>query len=129
MATSSYSSTTPSSEALHQLISAERVEGTDVYNTNGEHLGHVEDVIIDKVSGRVAYSVMAFGGFLGIGEKYHPIPWSMLRYDPAQNGYVVPLDKATLEKAPSYDIDELKFGDRTWDRKVHDYYNAPLYWM
>jgi sporulation protein YlmC with PRC-barrel domain len=110
-------------------IAADRVEGTEVYNTKGEHLGEVEDVIIDKQSGKVAYAVMSFGGFLGIGEKYHPVPWSMLKYDTGKSGYVVPLDKRTLEQAPSYDLDELKFQDRAWNTQVYDYYKVPPYWI
>jgi sporulation protein YlmC with PRC-barrel domain len=109
-------------------IAADRVEGTEVYNTQGEHLGEVEDVIIDKQSGKVAYAVMSFGGFLGIGEKYHPVPWSMLKYDTRQGGFVVPLDKAILEKAPAYAPSELKFQDRAWNTRVYDYYKVPPYW-
>ena len=58
------------------LIAADRVEGTAVYNRQGDHLGAIKTVMIDKPSGKVAYAVMSFGGFLGIGEKYHPLPWS-----------------------------------------------------
>jgi sporulation protein YlmC with PRC-barrel domain len=119
-----YTSTSPKT-----AISADRVEGTEVYNTKGDHLGEVEDVIIDKQSGKVAYAVMSFGGFLGIGEKYHPVPWSMLKYDTGKGGYVVPLDKKTLEQAPHYDLAELKFQDRAWNTKVYDYYKVPPYWM
>src|SRR4051794_36640331 len=68
-------------EETTTLISAEKVSGTDVYNTAGDSLGEVHDVMIDKVSGRVTYAVMSFGGFLGIGQKYHPLPWSSLVYD------------------------------------------------
>src|SRR5258705_117332 len=88
------------------LIAAEKVEGTDVYNLQGEKLGTVEDIMIDKVSGKAIYAIMSFGGFLGIGEKYHPLPWSTLNYDEPKGGYVVNLDKKMLENAPSYDMDE-----------------------
>jgi len=110
-------------------ISADRVEGTEVYNASGDHLGEVEDVIIDKQSGKVAYAVMSFGGFLGIGQKFHPIPWSMLKYDSGKGGYVVPLDKTTLERAPAYDRADLKFEDRNWNTQVYDYYKIPPYWI
>ncbi len=60
------------------LIAAGKVEGTDVYNASGEHLGSVDDIMIDKMSGKAVYAIMSFGGFLGIGEKYHPPPWSTL---------------------------------------------------
>ena len=110
------------------MISAEKVQGTEVYNRQGEHLGEVEDVMIDKVSGNVVYAVMSFGGFLGIGEKYHPIPWSMLKYDTGKDGYVVPLDKAALERAPAYSQDELNWSDRQWNSKIYDYYKVKPYW-
>jgi hypothetical protein len=112
-----------------QLIAADKVEGTAVYNTRGEKLGSIERVMIDKVSGRVAYAVMSFGGFLGIGDRHHPLPWSVLRYDPSNDGYVVNLDKKVLESAPTIGISNTDFNwdDRDWNRQVHDYYKSPLY--
>ena len=112
------------------LIAADRVEGTAVYNRGGDHLGSIKTVMIDKPTGKVAYAVMSFGGFLGIGEKYHPLPWSMLTYHRGQGGYVVDLDKGQLEGAPSYDAAETpNYDDQAWGRKVHDYYRVPPYWM
>ena len=67
---------TAASHAANPLIAGARVAGTDVYNTAGEHLGSIYDVMLDKATGKVAYAIMSFGGFLGLGEKYHPIPWS-----------------------------------------------------
>ena len=107
------------------LISADKVEGTSVYNQNGEKLGSVEDVMIDKRSGRVAYAVMSFGGFLGMGERHHPLPWSVLTYDTQKNGYVVPLSKEVLKQAPTYgDTDIPKWDDPKWNQDVYQYYNA-----
>ena len=110
------------------LIAADKVEGTNVYNLQGDKLGTVDDIMIDKISGRAIYAVMSFGGFLGMGEKYHPLPWSTLNYDERKGGYVVNLDKAKLEKAPTYD----RTGNFTWTpdygRRVDQYYNAPTYW-
>ncbi|MGE0716886.1 MAG: PRC-barrel domain-containing protein [Alphaproteobacteria bacterium] len=112
------------------LISADKVEGTSVYNRSGDHLGSIRTVMIDKPTGKVAYAVMSFGGFLGIGEKYHPLPWGILRYDRGHSGYVVDLDKKTLEDAPSYGAsDTPDYDDRAWGRQVHDYYRVPPYWM
>lgn len=112
------------------LISADKVEGTKVMNPTGEKLGSIEDIMIDKRSGKVAYAVMSFGGFLGIGDKHHPLPWSMLKYDTNLNGYVVNLDKRTLENAPTYGTDEhIDLADETYGRKVHDYYKVPPYWL
>jgi len=111
------------------LIAAEKVEGTNVYNPQGDKLGTVDDIMIDKVSGKAIYAVMSFGGFLGIGEKNHPLPWSTLKYDQGKGGYVVNLDKKVLEKAPTYD----RTADFVWTpdygREVDKYYGAPTYWM
>ena len=110
------------------LIAAERVNGTNVYNLKGEKLGHVEDIMLDKVTGKAIYAVMSFGGFLGIGEKYHPLPWSTLNYDDSKGGYVVNLDKKMLENAPTYDMDEDFSWTPDYGRQVDRYYNAPTYW-
>ena len=82
---------------LGTLISSRRVEGTDVYNSRGDHLGTIEHVMIDKLTGQVSYAVMSFGGFLGIGEKYHPLPWQVLEYDTSKGGYIV---EAFLPRLP-----------------------------
>ena len=76
-----------------RLIAADQVEGTSIYNRKGESLGSVEDVMIDKVSGRIAYAVAGFGGFLGIGNRHYPLPWDKLKYDTQMGGYVVDLDR------------------------------------
>ncbi len=109
-----------------RLISADRVQGTAVYDQAGEKLGHIEDVLLHKVSGKVAYAVMSFGGFLGAGERYHPLPWSMLTYDTERNGYVVPLNKAQLEDAPTLGGDKAEHEDDTvWADQVHSHYGMP----
>ena len=79
-----------------------RVEGTAVYNRQGERLGTVHNFMVDKSTGQVAYAVMSFGGFLGMGESYHPLPWRVLNYDTRQGGFVIDLDRSRLEEAPSY---------------------------
>lgn len=117
---------TPASDS--RLIAGSRVSGTSVYDTHGETLGTIEDVMIDKVSGRIAYAVMSFGGFLGIGSQHHPLPWSTLRYDTAVGGYVVNLDRSVLQGAPAYADDGPNWEDRTWGQQVHDYYRAEPYW-
>jgi hypothetical protein len=113
-----------------RLISSDKVEGTSVYNKAGDSLGSIYHIMIDKVSGKVAYAVMSFGGFLGIGERYHPLPWSVLTYDTNQGGYVVNLDKRQLEGAPTFARDErVDWEDRQWGQRVHDYYGVSPYWM
>lgn len=109
------------------LIAADNVNGTDVYNTAGEKLGEVDDLMIDKVSGRVIYAVMSFGGFLGMGEKQHPLPWSSLNYDPQKDAFIVNLDKKQLEAAPTIDNDEFEWTS-DYGRTVDKYYGAPTYW-
>ena len=110
------------------LIAADKVKGSDVYNPVGDKLGTIDDVMIDKVSGRSIYAVMSFGGFLGMGEKYHPLPWSTLKYDTRLGGYVVNLDKAKLEGAPNYDQNaEFKWTPE-YGRKVDRYYDVPTIW-
>lgn len=111
------------------LIAAEKVNGSNVYNLAGEHLGSIEDIMMDKVSGRAIYAVMSFGGFLGMGEKHHPLPWATLKYDLEKDGYVVDLDKQKLEGAPTYDRDSDFDWSRDYSRKVDSYYNVPAYWM
>ncbi|MBV9735943.1 MAG: PRC-barrel domain-containing protein [Acidisphaera sp.] len=111
------------------LIAGSKVSSTSVYNAQGESLGSIEDVMIDKRSGRIAYAVLNFGGFLGIGGRHHPLPWSTLKYDTSLGGYVVNLDRRTLEGAPSYASDQdVRWEDQQWGRSVHDYYKAEPYW-
>ena len=110
------------------LIAAEKVMGTNVYNRAGEHLGSIEDIMMDKVSGKAIYAVMSFGGFLGMGESYHPLPWATLTYDTSQDGYVVDLDKQKLEGAPTYDNNDGFNWTPEYGRKVDSFYNVPSYW-
>jgi hypothetical protein len=111
-----------------RLISSDKVEGTSVYNRAGESLGSVYTLMIDKYSGQVSYAVMSFGGFLGIGERYHPLPWKALTYDTGQGGYVVDVSREQLERAPSYARDETPWDQPGYGRSVHDYYGmAYLY--
>ena len=115
--------------STHTLISADRVEGTPVYNPGGDKLGHVEDIMLHKLTGKVAYAVVSFGGFLGVGEKYHPLPWSMLKYDTDKNGYVLPIARSTLEEAPSFRDTDLGDDDSDWRAAVHNHYGAAPYWI
>lgn len=104
------------------VISSDRVEGTTVYNAAGDKLGTVDDLMIDKLSGQVRYAVLAFGGFLGMGTDRYPIPWSMLKYDTSQGGYVVPLDQARLEGAPRYADSSVPEYDDPYTTRINSYY-------
>ncbi len=119
----------PNSMTTDSLIAADKVEGTNVYNLAGEKLGSVDDILIDKASGRAIYAIMSFGGFLGMGEKHHPLPWATLKYDAKKGGYVVNLDKKVLEDAPNYDSSEDFKWTPDYGRKVDSYYKSPSYWM
>ncbi len=99
--------TRPSQNTDHSLILASRVTGKDVFNAKGDHLGYVDDLSIERVSGKAIYAIMSFGGFLSLNERFHPVPWSLLDYDPERDAFVVPLDKEVLKDAPHYDLDEL----------------------
>lgn len=110
------------------LIAAEKVNGTSVYNTAGDKLGSIDDIMLDKNSGRAIYAVMSFGGFLGMGEKFHPLPWSTLKYDETKSGYVVNLDKKLLQDAPNYDRNAKFEWTPDYGRKVDSYYKTPTYW-
>ncbi len=113
----------------HDLIASDKVEGTKVYGSDGKHIGSIERVIIEKRSGRVAYAVLAFGGFLGIGHDHYPLPWSKLTYDESLGGYRTDVTREQVENAPRYDSDD----DYSWSadngRKIYDYYGVPPYWM
>ncbi|MGU3388950.1 PRC-barrel domain-containing protein [Methylobacterium sp. D53M] len=84
-----------------RLIASNRVEGTAVYDRSGRHLGAIHNFMVDKISGQVAYAVLAFGGFLGLGETHHPLPWKALSYSTELGGYVVDLEAGVLAEAPS----------------------------
>ena len=113
------------SDTRGRLIAASQVNGTSVYNRAGEKLGSIYDVMLEKVSGKAEYAIMSFGGFLGIGDQYHPLPWSALDYDPRQGGYVVDLDRRRLEGAPSYTANDAgMWDDPAYGRRVSDYYSG-----
>jgi PRC-barrel domain len=115
-----------STRETYSLIGSDKVEGTAVYRSNGEKVGSIERVMIDKVNGKVAYAVMSFGGFMGFGEDYYPLPWSLLTYNPRLEGYEVNISEQQLKGAPRYSEHE------TWDwvrrgKLIDDYYHVPPY--
>jgi hypothetical protein len=116
-------------EETDRLIASDKVEGTAVYNRQGDRLGTVHNFMVDKSTGRVAYAVMSFGGFLGMGESYHPLPWRVLTYDTSQGGFVIDLDKSRLAKAPSYTASNVpNWSDRAYGNRIDDYYGMSSYW-
>lgn len=109
------------------VISSEKVEGTTVYNGNGDKLGSIDDLMIDKRTGLVRYAVLEFGGFLGMGTDRYPLPWSMLKYDTNLDGYIVPVRKDQLEDAPRYESGTPPNYDDVYGQKVYDHYGVT--WM
>jgi sporulation protein YlmC with PRC-barrel domain len=118
----------PTPSGHTRAIRASKVQGTSVYNTQGESLGTVEDVILDKTSNNIMFAVVGFGGVLGMGEKFHPVPWSLLDYDDAKGGYVVPLTKDVLKTAPAYDINDLTKHDGEIRDKAYSFYKVDRDW-
>jgi hypothetical protein len=107
----------------HPLVLSGRILKTPVFDTTGNRLGHVDDLSIEKGSGRVIYAIMSFGGFLGIGEKFHPLPWSLLDYDTERGGFTVPLDPSILKDAPIYSVEQLRdLGGPDYREQIFGYY-------
>ena len=110
-------------------IRAGKAIGTNVYDPAGKRLGEVKDIVLDKTSNNIVFAVVSFGGVLGIGEKYHPVPWSTLDYEPDQGGYVVPFTAEQLKSAPADSIDALTANDGlAFRNRAYEYYGAPPYW-
>ena len=113
-------------------ILASKVKGTPVYNGAGEKIGTVEDIVLDKLSNQIMFAALGFGGFAGLGEKYYPVPWSMLDYSEDKGGYIVPLDKDRIQNAPAYDLKDLTKHDGSIGsirEKSYSYYNVNKDWQ
>ena len=113
-------------------ILASKVKGTTVYNPAGDKIGTVEDIVLDKESSQILFAALGFGGVLGMGEKYYPVPWSLLDYDENKGGYVVPLNKDQLENAPGYELKDLTRHDGSLGSirdKSYDYYKVTPDWQ
>ncbi|WP_456717056.1 PRC-barrel domain-containing protein [Bradyrhizobium sp. USDA 4353] len=109
------------------LIGSDKVEGTAVFGADDNKIGTIERVMIDKLSGRVSYAVLAFGGFLGLGNEHYPLPWQSLKYDTRLGGYVTGVTEEQLRGAPKYsDEREWDWGDLATGRKIDDYYGVRL---
>ncbi|MBR0649237.1 PRC-barrel domain containing protein [Roseomonas terrae] len=113
-------------DETQQLISSDKVEGTSVYGRDREKIGSIYTLMIDKVSGQVSYAVVSFGGFLGMGDDYYPLPWNSLEYDVALGGYVTSVTREQLDKAPHYRADERPWDRPDYGRGIYDYYGMPM---
>jgi sporulation protein YlmC with PRC-barrel domain len=124
-------STTRSSSSSN-LIDSRRIEGTELYDTSGKHIGSVKSLVLDKVSGRVVYVVASFGGFLGIGADTYTIPWNALKYDTSLGGYVTNITPEKLRDSPAFarnNKDDDFWSDRKSEQSLYDYSGATYYWV
>ena len=108
-----------------QIVSTEDVIGVSVQNPQGENLGKVEALMLDKVQGYVAYVVLSFGGFLGMGDKLFALPWSMFSYDPVNDCFIISIDKELLKNSPGFDKDHWPdMSNSAWGSSIHKYYGT-----
>ena len=109
-------------------VKASSIIGTSVVSRKGDSLGDIKEVVIDPRSGRVAYAVVSFGGFLSMGEKLFAIPFSALEYNVTKSDYVLDVSKEKLEAAPGFDKDHWpSMADEKWNRDVYRYYERLPY--
>ena len=112
-----------------RVLSAATLAGDTVKNPAGEDLGKVDEIMIDIPSGRVAYLVLSFGGFLGIGNKLFAIPWGAVTVDEDQKCFILSANKEVLKNAPGFDKDNWPdMADQTWGTQIHSYYGVQPYW-
>ena len=110
-------------EETPQLIASDQVEGTAIFDRGGNHLGRIHHLMINKYRGQVAYAIASFGGFLGIGENWVPLPWQSLSYQTQVAGYVADVDRPTLEKAPRYAAtNKPDWSDRAYTKEIEQYW-------
>lgn len=112
----------------HDLIGSDKVEGTKVYRSNGDKIGQIERIMLEKVSGKVAYAVMSFGGFLGLGHDHYPVPWQRLTYNERLGGYEVDISDEELKGAPKFGPQEDWSQDQEQGRRIYLYYKITPYW-
>ena len=107
------------------LVSSSDVNGTEVFARDGAKIGAIDHLMIDKESGKVAYAVMGFGGFLGMGEDHRPVPWGKLTYNPDKDGFVTDITEQELQGAPTQADNQ--YEDRDWEQRTHEHYGVPFY--
>jgi hypothetical protein len=118
-----------SSRETKNMIGSDKVEGTPVFRSNGDRIGTIERLMIDKLTGKVGYAVMSFGGFLGVGDDYYPIPWSLMTYNEDLGGYEVNITDKQLKGAPKFrPNDDWTYDDREREIALLGYYGSPPYW-
>ncbi len=112
-----------------EIMAAATLTGNDVVNAAGEDLGEIEHIMLDVPRGRIAYAVLSFGGFLGMGEKLFAIPWHALKLDVANKCFILDVRVEQLQNAPGFDKGQWpSMADQKWARDIHSYYSSPPYW-
>lgn len=112
-----------------EIMAASAFEGDPVVNAQGEHIGEIEEIMIDVRGGRVAYAVISVGGFLGIGDQYLAIPWRALTLDTDNDQFILDVDRERLKNAPAFDKEHWPpMSDRHWADQIHTYYRIRPYW-
>lgn len=114
-------------DEVNDLIASDRVEGTKVYRPNGDKIGKLHHFMVSKRSGQVEYAVLSFGGFLGMGEEFRPVPWDALDYETDLGGYVVSAEEDTLKNSPNYPADREPTWDRAYAGHVYGYWGVPYF--
>jgi len=113
-----------------RVLAASTLKGDRVRNTAGEHLGSIDEIMIDLSSGRVAYAVLSFGGFLGIGDKLFAVPWQALRIDEGEHEFVLDVSRESLEKAPGFDKSNWPdMADSEFGTRIYQHYGKTPYWV
>lgn len=118
------------SERMYGVVQASRIIGEAVENHEHEKLGKIHELVIDAAEGRLAYAVLSFGGFMGMGHKLFAMPWKAFKFSPDENKLILNVDKTKLENAPGFDQDAKwpDFADRTWGLGIYQYYGYDPYW-
>jgi sporulation protein YlmC with PRC-barrel domain len=112
-----------------RIMAADTLEDERVCNVEGEHLGNVDHIMLDVPSGRIAYAVLSFGGFLGMGDKLFAVPWQSLVLDIEKKCFILNVSKERLKSAPGFDKDNWPtFADQQWARDIHTFYDSSPYW-
>jgi sporulation protein YlmC with PRC-barrel domain len=111
----------------HSLIATNHINGSTILSDSGEKIGTVDHLVLDAVNGKIAYAVVAFGGFMGLGEHSYSIPWGSVRFNPEENVFVTHVTLEQLKSAP--DRPNHWHGDREWEERIFDHFGVPPYWL
>ena len=121
---------TRKSADMYGVVLASKITGEAVVNRQDENLGKIHELVIDAKEGRLAYAVLSFGGFMGMGNKLFAMPWTAFEFSNSENKLILNVDKKKLETAPGFDKDAKwpNFADRTWGDGIYEYYGYKPYW-